>query len=86
MGGRRCGATKHLGKRAAVGRVLVERGQRKRAELRRRVRVEEMRAAIDGVDRLPIALAGMHASDSALAFVVDQGHAFRRRTRHQLPS
>ena len=35
-----------------VGAVLVERAQRQRAELLRRVALEQMRAAVDGVHRL----------------------------------
>ena len=53
---------------ARVGRVLVERRQRQRAELRRRVRAEQMRAAVDGVHRLPVAgLAGIRARDARVA-------------------
>ena len=50
-----------------VGRMLVERRQRERAELRRRVAPEQMRAAVDGVHRLPVAaLAGIVARDRAI--------------------
>ena len=41
------------GERRRVGRVLLQRAQRDRAELLRRVGLEQMRAAVDDVHRLP---------------------------------
>ena len=41
-----------LAERRRVGRVFVERAQRDGAELLRRVGLEQMRAAVDGVHRL----------------------------------
>ena len=38
---------------AGVGRVLLQRAQRQRAELLRGVGLEQVRAAVDGVHRLP---------------------------------
>ena len=53
------GETERRRKRFGVRGVLVEHGQCDRTELRRRISLEQVRSAVDGVHRLPIGtLAG----------------------------
>ena len=56
--------------RRGVGRVLVERPQRHRAELPRRVGLEQVRAAVDRVHRLALrGVARKLLRDADVAFV-----------------
>src|SRR5262249_19606923 len=69
--------SRRVRERHEVGCVLLERGERDLAELLRGLRLEEVRAAVDGVDRLaPAALTGTTLREAlvgGLELILDGG-------------
>ena len=77
--GERAIQAEHAGERGRVGRVLLQRAQRQRAELLRRVGLEQVRAAVDRVNRLPRGPITRELFGDALVRLVERVEKRRQR-------